>query len=302
MRTHHLLRTTFHFAVLLLFGLATTSARGFVTASSAPPRFARKVAMSALSPAQVAVRDLRGGQADGGGDLGDTSTIKQSSSSAAVHASIVPLALSGASLASLARWYSGWLQRAPIGTKSVTAAFIFGLSDTLAQRLERRGGGSTHNNKASTPPSHNRKRLFTSVAVGFLYYGPVAHYWYEAMFYFLPSTTLFSTLQKAALGQVLFGPCFTCLFFASSLWQSGQLTFPTWIRKIRRDFPSAWVAGLSFWPLIDSISYSCVPKDFIPLFVNVASLVWTVYLSLVANRQQQTTTPPQKQQPPQQRK
>jgi protein Mpv17 len=108
-------------------------------------------------------------------------------------------------------------------------------------------------------------------------------------YYATKGTTLVSILQKAAMGQMFFGPSFTCIFFASALVQSGQFTLGNWIRKIKSDLAGAWLAGVGFWPLVDLISYSLVPPRFIPLFVNVCSLVWNIYLSIVANRKTKTS-------------
>jgi len=97
-------------------------------------------------------------------------------------------------------------------------------------------------------------------------------------------TSLFSTLQKAAMGQIFFGPSFTCIFFATSLMQAGNFTLGNWARKIKSDLFGAWLAGVGFWPVVDLISFSLIPKRWIPLFINVCSLIWNVYLSIVANR------------------
>ena len=168
--------------------------------------------------------------------------------------------------------YSNAIQQKPILTKSITAGIVFGLSDYLAQRVENTG------------KKYNWTRTITSIAVGLFYFGPAAHAWYNWIFQILPGTSLFSTLQKAALGQLIFGPSFTCIFFATSLMQSGSFSLQNWARKIKNDLPGAWLAGAGFWPLVDVVSYSVVPIDFIPLFVNLCSLVWTVYLSLLANK------------------
>ena len=112
-------------------------------------------------------------------------------------------------------------------------------------------------------------------------------YWYEMIFKLLPGTGLISTLEKAVLGQLIFGPSFTCIFFAVGLIQSNEFTFSKWFTKIKEDLPGAWLAGVGFWPLVDIISYSVIPVKWIPLFVNFASLIWTIYLSLVSNK-----TPP----------
>ena len=181
-----------------------------------------------------------------------------------------------APLLSLGQQYSVALNKAPILTKSVTAGCIFALSDYLAQRLENK------------EKQQNWTRLLTSAAVGLFCFGPAAHAWYGMIFRVFPEAGLVSTLKKASLGQLFFGPSFTCIFFAASLLQTGQFTIANWLRKIRTDLPGTWVSGLCFWPLVDLVSYSLVPVNYIPLFVNICSLLWTIYLSTVANRAART--------------
>jgi protein Mpv17 len=203
---------------------------------------------------------------------GSIPTVEVQQPETLLSVSFAPMA---SKLASLGTAYGASLEKRPIATKSVTACAIFALSDWLAQRLE----------KSESKKSTNWTRTISSSLVGLLYFGPAAHAWYDMIFKLLPGTSLVSTLQKAALGQLLFGPSFTCIFFATSLLQQGNFSFQNWIAKIKDDLPGAWVAGLGFWPLVDLVSYSLIPKDWIPLFVNACSLVWTIYLSIVANRQ-----------------
>jgi protein Mpv17 len=271
----------------ILFGAAAaTPARGFPIQRA--PAAARQPPKRLLA----ATLDLRGGE-----NFDNThstqsqhhqSNEERSSSvsiaipRSALEASVLPMS---SIIAALANFYMSQVRQAPIRTKSLTAGLIFGLSDYLAQRLESpRKPNQAASSSPTTTKSLDAKRLWTSVGVGLLYYGPAAHFWYDFVFRIMPGTNLASTLQKAALGQVLFGPAFTCVFFAASLWRSKQLTLSNWVNKIRNDLPGAWMAGLGFWPLVDLVSYSLIPKDYIPLFVNACSLVWTVYLSLVANR------------------
>ena len=178
--------------------------------------------------------------------------------------------------------YSNLLTARPILTKAITASVIFGLSDWSAQQLEGKddADGTKQKKKDWT-------RIVTASLVGLLYFGPAAHVWYEKIFQILPGTSLVSTLQKACLGQLMFGPSFTCVFFATSLMQSGTFSIGNWLTKIRQDLPGAWAAGLSFWPLVDLVSYSLIPAKWIPLFVNFCSFVWTIYLSTVANRRRE---------------
>ena len=154
--------------------------------------------------------------------------------------------------------YSQAVRIRPILTKSATAMVTFGLSDWTAQYIE-----SSSSSQQSSPPSKenkiNWKRLLFSAGVGLFYFGPAAHYWYEAIFALLPGMSLSSSIVKAILGQLIFGPLFTCVFFASSLLQDNAFTFQQWFTKIRKDLPGAWLAGLGFWPIVDLISYNWIP-------------------------------------------
>jgi protein Mpv17 len=178
-------------------------------------------------------------------------------------------------LQTVGKAYARLLQQYPIRTKSVTAGCIFAISAILAQMLEKKVGLDE-----AKQTGIQWSRVLSSSLVGLFYFGPAAHYWYEWVFRILPAVTLSSTLQKAFLGQMLFGPSFTCIFFATSLMQNGTFTVPSWIRKIRTDLPAAWLAGAGFWPIVDLVSYSFIAPQWIPLFINVCSLFWTTYLIL----------------------
>lgn len=178
-------------------------------------------------------------------------------------------------LQSLGKSYSQMLQQYPIRTKFITAGCIFALSAIVAQLLEKRGDAD-----ASKQTGILWSRVLSSSLVGLIYYGPAAHYWYQWVFHILPGASLTSALQKALLGQLIFGPAFTCTFFATSLVQSGTFSLPNWFQKIRADLPSAWLAGVGFWPIVDLVSYLFISPQWIPLFVSVCSFFWTTYLVL----------------------
>jgi len=178
--------------------------------------------------------------------------------------------------------YSRQLTSRPVLTKSLTAGIIFGMSDWCAQLIELGEGDEVEESEGGG--GLVLSRILASFLVGLLFFGPAANAWYGMIFKILPSTSLISTLQKAALGQIFFGPAFTCVFFAAGMIQSGAFSLGAWMGKIRSDLPGVWASGLGYWPLVDFISYKVVPVKWIPLFVNFCSFVWTIYLSLVANR------------------
>mmetsp|Transcript_18566 Transcript_18566/g.21364 ORF Transcript_18566/g.21364 Transcript_18566/m.21364 type:complete len:309 (-) Transcript_18566:284-1210(-) len=293
------------FLTLLLVGRECCSSIAFSRVDSIVPfstsslvlesrLFSRKPS-NTLSTAQITA--IRGGASKGnvGNTIESNDVLDQEKlvlPSMSKSATILPVMLSAASKAGAI--YSAALISRPILTKSVTAGFIFGLSDYVAQKLERSNSGNNKNGEAiasDDSASEKRKvnltRITSATLVGLLYFGTAAHYWYETIFRLLPNSSLWSTLQKATLGQMIFGPSFTAIFFASALLQSKDFTMRNWLNKIVTDLPQAWMAGLGFWPLVDLVSFSVVPPIYIPLFVNLCSFIWTIYLSLVANNKKE---------------
>ena len=180
----------------------------------------------------------------------------------------------GGPLGAAATAYSSALTSSPILTKSVTAGAIFGLSDATAQSI------------APSDAGRDWARTAVSCLVGLCYFGPAAHAWYDWVFRLVPQGGVRGTLIKSALGQMLFGPTFTCVFFLATLVAVLGLRagLASWPRKIRQDLLATWAAGLGFWPFVDLVSFGFIPVQWIPLFVNACSFVWTIYLSLQASR------------------
>ena len=98
------------------------------------------------------------------------------------------------------------------------------------------------------------------------------------------------TLCKTVLGQTIFGPCFTVVFFAATLCEqaAGVGGLLQLRRRLGRDFLPTQLEGLGFWSTVDLLSYSCVVpwlgEAWIPLFASAGNFVWTVYLSGVSAR------------------
>ena len=168
-------------------------------------------------------------------------------------------------LGAAARTYAQCMDKAPLATKAATSAAIFGASDACAQKLEQ----------VKEPDA---TRLLTTTAIGGLYFAPAAHVWYAQITKLIPKNGLKEILTKALLGQIFFGPLVTIVFFAAACAQGdGLSTLPA---KIKADLLQVQIAGAGFWPFVDLISYAFIPIAYIPLFVNCASFVWTIFLSL----------------------
>jgi len=195
----------------------------------------------------------------------------------------------------IAGGYSNLLVTNPILTKSVTSGLIFGMSDVTSQIIEcarKRKTAAAFDTVAlddesqstlTTSTTIDRPRTLTSMMIGLIYFGPAAHFWYALMFKILPSRSLVSTLGKAGLGQVIFGPVFNILYFAIGLIQANRFSRNNLMRKIINDLPNVMKSGVFFWPLVDLVCFTLIPEHFILLFVNFCSFLWTIYLAGVAN-------------------
>jgi protein Mpv17 len=219
------------------------------------------------------IMHLRSGQQEPGRTSADDALV--SAQQLPKHqASLMALSITP-QLQTLGKVYAQLLQQYPIRTKSITAGFIFALSAIVAQLLEKRVNSDT-----SKQTGIIWSRVLSSSLVGLVYYGPAAHYWYKWVFHILPAATVTSAVQKAILGQLIFGPAFTCTFFAVSLVENGTFTVRNWLQKIRTDLPSAWLAGAGFWPIVDLVSYVFISPQWIPLFISICSFFWTTFLVL----------------------
>ncbi|KAJ8609805.1 hypothetical protein CTAYLR_007179 [Chrysophaeum taylorii] len=157
--------------------------------------------------------------------------------------------------------YAKQLRSSPVLTKSATSATVFALSDACAQTLEG---------------SWSLQRFAMTSAIGGCYFGPAAHFWYEALSRLVPRNSLPWVAFKAILGQIFFGPLVTCAFFASACIQT-QSSFPA---KVKADLLDVQLTGLAYWPFVDMLCLSLIPVPYIPVAINLASFLWTIFLSL----------------------
>ncbi|CAK0910998.1 unnamed protein product [Prorocentrum cordatum] len=145
----------------------------------------------------------------------------------------------GGLLAAVGASYSQALVAHPIPAKSLTAGLLFAGADAAAQRIEAAKG-------------LDKRRVGASAAVGLMFFGPAAHLWFRWVLRLVPGHGLLSLFAKTALGQVFFGPYITTVFFAASLWCNGELSVPMLRRKISADLWPTILAGLGFWPIVET--------------------------------------------------
>ncbi|KAK3013910.1 hypothetical protein RJ639_009438 [Escallonia herrerae] len=112
-----------------------------------------------------------------------------------------PFSSASASRIPLVGWYLGLIKTKPILTKSITSALIYTAADLSSQTI------------ASSEP-YDLVRTLRMAGYGMMVVGPSLHLWFNFMAKVLPKRDLITTTKKIALGQTVYGPTLTVVFFS----------------------------------------------------------------------------------------
>ncbi|XP_057788162.1 uncharacterized protein LOC131005282 [Salvia miltiorrhiza] len=170
----------------------------------------------------------------------------------------------------LVQWYLGAIKSRPIATKSATAALIYSAADITSQTIF---GGMEE---------YELVRTVRMGGYGMVILGPSMHYWYNLMSRVFPKRDLLSTLKKIGLGQAVFGPAMTVVFFSVNAALQGESGAEI-IARLRRDLVPTMVNGIMYWPVCDFVTFKFIPLHLQPLVVNSFSYLWTIYMTYMAS-------------------
>ncbi|XP_057538670.1 protein sym-1 [Amaranthus tricolor] len=169
-------------------------------------------------------------------------------------------------------WYLGMIKSRPVLTKSVTSSFIYIAADLTSQTIAL----------PSSEP-YDLIRTLRMAGYGGLILGPTLHYWFNFMSKILPGRDLLTTVKKMALGQSVYGPIMTVVFFSTNAALQGEDAGEI-IARLKRDLLPTMLNGVMYWPICDFITFKFVPVHLQPLVSNSFSYVWTVYMTYMASR------------------
>ncbi|KAH6767069.1 Peroxisomal membrane 22 kDa family protein [Perilla frutescens var. hirtella] len=167
-------------------------------------------------------------------------------------------------------WYLGMIKTRPVATKSVTASIIYTAADLSSQTIV-----------GESSEGHDVVRTLRMAGYGMIIVGPSLHYWFNFISRVFPKTDLFSTFAKMALGQTVYGPIATALFFSVNAVLQGESGSEI-LGRLKRDLAPTLVRGVMYWPICDFITFKFVPVHLQPLVSNSFSYLWTVYLTYMA--------------------
>ncbi|KAK8121936.1 sym-1 [Apiospora sp. TS-2023a] len=191
-------------------------------------------------------------------------------------------------------WYQARLASRPLLTQSITTAVLFATGDITAQQLVDKKGIDGHDfartgrmalyggGKSFTPiyqglalPSFSCLTLQPPKAV----FGPAATTWFgflqrNVTIRGRPNATI---AARVACDQLLFAPTFIGLFLSSMAVMEGGSPQA----KLEKSYKPALQANYMLWPFVQLVNFKFVPLHHRVLFVNIISIGWNCFLSMI---------------------
>ncbi|CAJ1977352.1 unnamed protein product [Sphenostylis stenocarpa] len=168
-------------------------------------------------------------------------------------------------------WYLGMIKSWPILTKSVTSSLIYIAADLSSQTIVQ---------ESSEPFDFTRTSRMAGY--GLIVLGPSLHFWFNFVSKLFPRRDLFSTLKKMVMGQTIYGPTMTVVFFSLNARLQGE-TGSEIVARLKRDLLPTMLSGIMYWPICDFITFRFIPVHLQPLISNSFSYLWTVYMTYMAS-------------------
>ncbi|KAK4258825.1 hypothetical protein QN277_005227 [Acacia crassicarpa] len=168
-------------------------------------------------------------------------------------------------------WYLGMVKSHPILTKSVTSGLIYTAADLSSQTIS-----------LSSSEPFDFVRTLRMAGYGMIVLGPSLHFWFNFVSNLFPRRDLLSTLKKMAMGQAIYGPIMTVIFFSLNAFLQGENNTEI-VSRLKRDVVPTMLNGVMYWPLCDFITFRFIPVHLQPLVSNSFSYVWTIYMTYMAN-------------------
>ncbi|XP_073116435.1 protein SYM1 isoform X12 [Elaeis guineensis] len=184
------------------------------------------------------------------------------------------------------RWYRNCLAVHPVKTQMISSGFLWGLGDIGAQTVTHSTLRKQHQLTEDKELKINWKRVAITSTFGFAYDGPVGHYWYEYLDYYIrvrlqlqPKSFKFVTAKVAADG-LLCGPLDLLIFFSYMGFASGK-SMDQVKEDVKKDFLPALLVEAGVWPFVQVANFRFVPVRYQLLYVNFFCLLDSTFLSWI---------------------
>ncbi|KAI1827835.1 hypothetical protein F4861DRAFT_291415 [Xylaria intraflava] len=166
------------------------------------------------------------------------------------------------------RWYQRSLAARPLLTQSITTAVLFAVGDVAAQQaIEKKG-----------IEKHEYIRTARMFAYGGAVFGPAATTWFAALSKRVVLRNKNAEIvARVACDQLLFAPIMIGVFLSSMATLEGTSAQ----EKLAKSYSPALMTNWMIWPFVQLANFKFVPLQHRVLAVNVVSIGWNCYLSMV---------------------
>ncbi|KAK2767714.1 Protein required for ethanol metabolism [Arachnomyces sp. PD_36] len=166
------------------------------------------------------------------------------------------------------RWYQARLAKQPLLTQSIASAVLFSTGDVLAQQVVEKRGFEKHDFART-----GRMGLY-----GGCIFGPAATTWFK----FLQNNVVLKSTKatiaaRVVADQTLFAPTNMFMFLSSMAIMEGNDP----IEKVKKTWWPGYKANCMVWPAVQVANFSIVPLEHRVLVVNLISLGWNCFLSII---------------------
>ncbi|KAI0014851.1 hypothetical protein F4780DRAFT_766578 [Xylariomycetidae sp. FL0641] len=172
--------------------------------------------------------------------------------------------------ATMLRWYQRKLASRPLLTQSVTTAVLFAVGDITAQQVVEKKGIQ----------KHEMARTGRMFLYGGAVFGPAATTWFGVLQrHVVLRNKNAEILARVACDQLLFAPTMIGVFLSSMATLEGSSVR----EKLQRSYIPALSTNYLVWPFVQGANFKLVPLHHRVLVVNLVSIGWNCYLSMVNN-------------------
>ncbi|GMF19086.1 unnamed protein product [Phytophthora lilii] len=186
--------------------------------------------------------------------------------------------------------YHFWLHEAPLLTKIVTAATLFGTGDRIAQRIEAKAlpteelsaVGQLEDKSGWVSPS--TARTLRMMAWGGLFAAPIMHTWFHVIERVIPGTGKLVVAKKVAADMMIIAPGTSLTFFTVTKCMEGEPLHESF-EVAKAKLPPTLLADYMLWPAANAIIFGMVPLHYRTPLTHCVSLVWSTFLSGMASHE-----------------
>uniref|UniRef100_A0A915J530 Mpv17-like protein 2 n=1 Tax=Romanomermis culicivorax TaxID=13658 RepID=A0A915J530_ROMCU len=155
-------------------------------------------------------------------------------------------------------------------TNTISCCCLLGVGDGIQQCFS-----------SKKPPDGNfwnwtRTRHF--MTAGFVM-GPMSHYWYKMLDFYLPAANAKTAFQKVVL-ELIIAPAFSFMFVTCVGTLEGRSLDHIW-KEYKEKFPSIYLLDCCVWPPTQMINFMFLPPQARVVYVAFVQIFYNCFLSYI---------------------